>query len=598
MDHLVLLLTGIGFATIACQWVAWQLRLPSILFLLLVGVLVGPTLGLFHPDQIFGALLFPMVSLSVAIILFEGSLSLKLNHIQGHGKTVRNLISIGFISTVILSAVAAHYFLHFDWKMAVMLGTITAVSGPTVIKPMLRSINPNQRIAKILHWEGILIDPVGALMAVLIFGAITSLSESHILAKVALHFVLLTVNGLFWGLGLGYFMGVAIRRHWLPDFLNNIFALVMVLIAFTVSEYLFEGSGLLAVTVMGVLVANMRRVHIEEILDFKESLSILLISVLFIVLAARIEFANINRLGWGIIWFLLALQFIIRPLTVLLSSANSTLNWREKILLAWIAPRGIVCAAVAALFGLLFQADNLGDGRLLVLVSFIIIATTVVFQSATGRLVAKLLNVNEPEASGFLIIGANNVARTIAKPLQELGVKIMLADTYWDNVRQARLDGLPCYFGNPVSHHAERNLNLTGIGKMLGLSPQHVLNGLSSMRYRREFGRSNIYSLPSGANSKADAEKHSVPEKHSGKTLFGYKTHFHELAQWLNQGGTIKQTKLTDHFTWENYVEHNKENSIPLFTIDPKGKINIISPQNRMNPGTDWTVIALSKQEK
>ena len=594
MHHLILLLAGIGLATIVCQWVAWRLKLPSILFLLLIGVLVGPVFGIFHPDQAFGKWLFPIVSLSVAVILFEGSLGLKIKHIQGHGKTVRNLISIGFLITVVLTALAAHYFLSFGWKLSVMLGTITAVSGPTVIKPMLRSVNPVPQLAKVLNWEGVLIDPVGALMAVLVFSAISTFSEHFVLARLVLSFLLLVVNGVFWGLALGYFMGVAIRRHWLPDYLNNIFVLVLVLIGFTVSETIFEGAGLLTVTVMGLLVANMRGVHIEEILDFKESLSILLISILFIVLAARIEFSNIGHLGWGLVWFLLILQFVVRPVSVWICARRGQLNWREKCLLAWIAPRGIVCAAVAALFGLLLQTSKLGDGRLLVLVSFIIIAATVVFQSATARLVAKLLGVMSPDPNGFLIIGANKVARTIARGLQSAGVKIMLADTYWDNVREARLEGLPCYFGNPVSHHAERHLELSGIGRMLGLSPQHLLNGLASIRYRREFGRSNVYCLPSETAGKTQIEKHSVADQHNGKVLFDSKLHFHQLAKQVSKGAKVKQTKLSDSFTFEDYLQQNQPSNIPLFAIDPKGKVSVFGPQEKITPGQGWTVISLT----
>lgn len=598
MTHLLILFTGIGLATIASQWLAWRLRLPSILFLLLIGVIVGPVLGVFHPDQVFGELLFPLVSLAVAIILFEGSLNLKFQHIKGHGKTVRNLISIGFVITAALTAIAAHYCLHFNWKLAVMLGTITAVSGPTVIKPMLRSVRPTQEVAQILHWEGVLIDPIGALMAVLVFSAVSSIGQQFVLAKVVVHFVLLVVDGVFWGVLLGYFMGTAIRRHWMPDYLRNIFVLALVLIGFTVSEILFEGAGLLTVTVMGILVANMRGVHIDEILDFKESLSILLISILFIVLAARIEFINMGSLGWGLLVFLALLQFVVRPIAVWLSSAPSKrLNWREKFLLAWIAPRGIVCAAVAALFGLLLQANNIGDGRLLVLVSFIVIATTVVFQSATARLVAKLLHVSAPEPTGFLIIGANKVARIIAAALQDVGVKVMLADTQWENVRQTRLAGLPCYYGNPVSHHAERHLNLSGIGYMLGLSPQHLLNGLASVHYRREFGHGHVYSLSGESQMSIDKTqgKHSVAEQHNGRVLFERHSRFHKLAQWVNYGAVVKQTKLTAGFNFAAYQKQQDKRALPLFAVDPKGKVTPFTAHQTVTPTDGWTVIALVK---
>lgn len=591
-EHMGPLLAAIAIASIACQWIAWRVRLPAILFLLGAGMLAGPVTGLINPDQLFGDLLFPMVSLSVAVILFEGSLTLDLDEIKGLGTVVRRLVTVGAMITWGVVALSAHHLLGFPWDISLLFGALVVVTGPTVIVPMLRTVRPNATVSSILRWEGIVIDPIGALLAVLVYEFILSstLSEAG-WASTLLVFGKVVGVGLILGLTSGYAMGEVLRRHLLPEYLHNLATLALVFGAFSLSNSLAHESGLLAVTVMGMVMANMRGVHMREILNFKESLSVLLISGLFILLAARIDFSQFALLGWGAVLVLLVLQFIARPLAVLVATAGSTLNWRERAILSWIGPRGIVAAAVSALFALRMEQAGYPDAELLVPLTFAIIIGTVVLQSATASPLAKWLKVTEPEPTGFLVVGANSVARAIAQALRRRDIRVLLTDSNWENISAARMEGLPVYFGNPVSDHADRHLDLVGIGRVLGLSPQRELNVIASMRYKRDFGANRVYVLLT-SQDKRGSDKHQVGLEHRGYTLFSEDMTYSKFASQLARGHEIRSTRLSDEFDFGAYRARYPE-CVPLFAMDHKGQLEAFVSGGSMRPVAGWTVISL-----
>src|SRR3569623_1137618 len=350
IEQSIYLLAAIGIIGIGCQWLAWWLKLPAILFLLLAGIGVGPLTGILQPDRLFGELLFPIVSLGVAVILFEGSLTLRLHEIKGLGSVVRNLVTIGALLTAVVIAVAARLLLNFPWELALLFGALVCVTGPTVIVPMLRTVRPKANLDNILRWEGIITDPLGALIAVLVYEFIVSGrgEQAHTLGV----FGKMLLAGGVCGAGGALLLATILRRHLMPEYLHNVATLALVLGVSALANYFQHESGLrtVIVTVMGMLLANMQDVPIDDILDFKESLSVMLISLLFIVLAA------------------------------LVSSFGSTLHWRERELLCWIAPRGIVAAAVSALFALRLE-DTIRRGRPAGAAHFMVIIGTVVLQS-------------------------------------------------------------------------------------------------------------------------------------------------------------------------------------------------------------------------
>ncbi|MGB5720832.1 MAG: cation:proton antiporter, partial [Woeseiaceae bacterium] len=279
------ILSGVVVAGFACQWLAWRVKLPSILFLLLTGIVVGPTLGLLDPDAVFGDLLEPIVSLAVAVILYEGSMTLKLSEIRGHGNVVRNLVTVGVLITWIIATFSARTLLGWDIYLAALFGAIVTVSGPTVIVPLLRTVRPTSALSNVLRWEGILVDPLGAILAVLVFNFIVVTQTAATTAQLfgTLGMIILVGAGL--GVLIGHAFGVVLRKHWLPDYLRDYAALAMVILVFGLAESVASESGLLAVTIMGVWQANMRDLDLDDILDFKESLTIVLVAGLFIILA-------------------------------------------------------------------------------------------------------------------------------------------------------------------------------------------------------------------------------------------------------------------------------------------------------------------------
>ena len=583
-----------------CQWLAWRLRLPAILFLLVVGILLGPISQLIlgehyqflNPSALFDTMLYPLVSLCVAIILFEGCLSLKFREIKGLGGTVRNIITIGLLITIVLTTIIVHYLFELSWQISALIGAISAVSGPTVVVPILRSVRPTAKLANIIRWEGMLVDPIGAVVAVIVFTAISA-SQYQAFWHITIHVLLVLIVGGGGGLLLGWLLGTILKKQWVPSYLNNMFVLSFVITSFVIAEHIVEGGGLLIVTVMGVIVGNMPNAHIEEILDFKESLSLILISSLFIILGANVNFDYLYQIWWKAIILVILLQLIVRPIAAGLSTIGSELNWRERIVFGWIAPRGIVAAAVAALFSIkVIESLHLPkEGALLSLIVFLVILGTVIIQSLTAPFLAKALHASAPEPRGFLIISGNSLARTIAKELQNNDVSVVLADTSWRSVQACRLQGLNCYYGSSVSEHADWHLNLVGIGRMLGCSSSEQMNVLAAVKYYREFdGRGCVFSLPASQN-KSNSKLTYLSKKYS-KRLFSKDLSYHTLRDMIKQGGQIKTTAITNEFDWDQFLSHN-QTAIALFFINNKDAIHVASPDSQHTPQNGWKVIYL-----
>lgn len=588
----VFLLASIGALSLFCQWLAWRVRVPAILFLLAAGIACGPVLHYLNPEDVFADLLFPMVSLAVAIILFEGSLTLRFADIRGHSTMVRNLIPVGTVVTGIIGTLSAHWILDISWDISLLFGAISVVTGPTVIAPLLRSVRPNSKLANILQWEGIIIDPVGALLAVLVYEGIVSWGLGNVFAHSLYIFGTTLVVGSVLGTAAGYLNGQVLRKHWIPQYLHNAGTLTFMLGVYALSNEIAHESGLLTVTIMGIWMANMKQVEVEGILEFKESLSVLLISALFIILAARIEFSAIAELGWGLALVLAILMLVARPLSIFLSAIGTDLNWREKLFLSWIAPRGIVAAAVSALFAFQLHNNGFAGGETLVPLVFMLIIATVTVQSLTARPLAKLLGVAEPPEFGFLILGANAVARMIAKVLNEHKVPVVLADTNWDNVRQARMENLQVYFGNPVSEHASNQLDLTGIGNLLVISPYKHMNSLATYHFLDWFGDHNsVFSLAEGDQDQK--ARHQTAEKiQQTRGLFDGVS-YAKLASLVSQGYSIKTTQLSDEFSYQKFLDQYQNQALVLFLIDSKGHISPVKSMQKLKPDEESTLISL-----
>lgn len=579
----MLLVAGIG-----CQLLAWRMKLPAILFLLLTGFIVGPLTGAFDPDTIFGDLLFPMVSLGVAVILFEGALTLNFEQISKSANVVWRLVSVGALITMAIACAAAHYLAGVDLSIALLFGGIVTVTGPTVIMPMLRSIRPTPEVSNILRWEAIVIDPIGAILAVMMYEYIISHEAQDLWWTMGKLFL----SGAVLGTVFAGILAYIVRHHLIPDFLMKIFILAYVIGVFTACDLIQSESGLLAVTIMGVVVANMKGIYLEEILDFKESLSIIIISGLFIILAGRMELSAFTTAGWTSLLVLLVILFVARPVSMFFSTVGSNLNWRERFLMSWIAPRGIIAAAIAPLFALKLEKHDIAGAEMLAPLVFIIIIGTVVLQSLTAGPLARFLRVAEPEPSGVLIVGANRLARAIASALQEAKFNVLLASTNWDDISDARLAGLQTFFGNVVSEHADRHMDLMGIGKLLAISKLPTENALASMRYRREFGNKNVFIIKT-EEERRTREKDYIADEYTAPFLFGGNMTQAQLTGLLSSGHEIRATDLTEKFTYDKFLKQYEDEALPLFVVTKKHQLIPFIEGQPVSPEPGATILSL-----
>lgn len=587
----LLVLSAILIAGVVAQWIAWRTRLPAILFLLAIGTLAGPVSGVLDPDALFGDLLFPGVSLAVAVILFEGALTLRFDEIRGLGDVVRNLVTIGALITWIVVSAAAHFIVGLAPGIALLFGALVVVTGPTVIVPMLRTVRPTEGVANTLRWEGIVIDPIGALLAVLVFQVVAAGYAKDHGGSLLVTFASTVGVGTAIGFAAGRGLALALRRHVLPEYLHNAVTLAVVAGGFTVSDGLRHESGLLAVTVMGMTMANTRGAPIDDILDFKENLSLLLISILFITLAARLDPDRLLTLGPAALILLAVVMFIARPLAVAISTFRSKLSLPERVLIAWIGPRGIVAAAVSAAFALRLEELGVEEAALLVPLTFVVIMGTVIVQGLTAGPLAKLIGVMEPEPRGVLLVGAHPLARKLGLALQDSGFRVLLCDTSWEAVAEARMAGLPTFYGSPVSEAADRHLDLVGIGRLMALSPSAQMNALAAHRYTHEFGRGSIYWVEAGGERAQRSAKNVAGRP--GNRLFGDDVTWPKLASMIAAGAEIRRTGLTETFDFEAWeAEHT--DAVPLVALTPEGRLRIFQAHRDVEPKAGWTVLSLA----
>lgn len=471
-----------------------------------------------------------------------------------------------------------------------LFGSLTVVTGPTVIVPLLRTVRPNSTLANILRWEGILIDPLGALFVVMVYEFIVSHSAIN---SVEVFGTIIAV-GVMLGAASGYAVATIMRRSWLPEYLQPFAVLMVVLGVFSVSNHIESEAGLLTVTVMGMWLANAKDINIQQILHFKEHLTILLITGLFIFLAARISLDDFAALGSGALLLFVFMQLVSRPLSIFLSTFRSNLRLKDKLFLSWVAPRGIVAASISSLFAIKLTEYGIDEAILLVPMTFMVIIGTVVLQSATARPVALTLGVAEPAPRGFLLIGANRVAREIGQALARYDRRVLMTDSNWEYISQVRMLGLDYYYGNPISSHADDNLNLIGVGQVVALTPDQHFNIMACMQFVDEFGEDKVHCLQKVKTNGNGSEKHSVAQEYHGKLLMGGNVSYTQLASMLSRGAEVKHTKLSDNFTYQDYLAHHKGSSVvPLFHVEEKGKIQFCDDPEQFEPTTTSTVVSL-----
>ena len=585
-------LASIVVLGIVAQWLAWRLHLPAILLLLIGGFVAGPITGILNPDELFGDLLFPLVSISVVIILFEGGLSLDLKELRNVGRIVINLTTVGILITWLLSSLAAHFVIGIDWSPAILLGAILVVSGPTVIIPLLRHVRPSGNVGSIIKWEGIINDPIGAILAVLVFEVTIAGGFQEgtwvVVAGVVKAVLFGTILGI---LGAGVIV-LFLKRYFIPDFLQNPFSLMIVIIAYTVSNFLQHESGLLAVTVMGIAVANQRYVSIRHIIEFKENLRVLLISSLFIILAARLPLHGLGFDDYRNWLFIALLIIIIRPLMVYVSTLKSDLKKNEKAFLCWVAPRGIVAAAVASVFAIRLTELGFAHCDIIAPITFMVIISTVTLYGLSAPYVARGLKVSKPNPQGILFAGAREWVRDLAGILTEEGFRTALIDTNWGNVTAARNAGLHAYYGDVLAENLFSELQLDGIGRLLAMTSNDEVNSLAALHFHDVFGSSEVYQLPSRSSQLKDGRGAMPPHLH-GRFLFDDEATFDHLMARFQSGAVVKKTNLTDEFDFDDYKKMYGENALPLMVITESRRIRVYTADYDPSPEPGEVLISI-----
>lgn len=583
---------GIG---IAAQWAAWRFQVPAIVLLAVAGLLAGPVTGLVDPAADFGALLQPLVAVSVAVILFEGGLGLHFKAIKGTAPAIRRLILVGAPVGWLLGALAAHWVAGLSWPVAILFGGILVVTGPTVIAPLLRQARLVQRPAAVLQWEGIINDPIGALFAVLSYEVIAHWGDSGDVAAVAP--ILMLGVAVASGLGalVGWGLAWAFRRGAVPEFLKAPVLLGAIIATFAAANAVYEETGLLAVTAMGLVVGNSRIAALDELRRFKENVAVVLISVLFVVLAAQLSWADVQALEPRHAFFVLAILVTVRPLTVLIATLGSRLSWQERALVAWIAPRGIVAVAVSGLFATKLTAAGHPDGALLVPLTFAIVFATVAAHGFSIKPLARRLGLVSAQRPGILIVGASPWATSLAETLHELEVPVIIADTEWYRLREPRRRGLDTYYGEILSEVTENHLELNAYGHLIAATDNDAYNALVCTDLGPELGRQNVYQTGCHETDSNDAHRRSYTI--GGRTLMRSGADFDELNRRLRQGWRFQKTKLTEDYSLERYREERPEATEILLTLKADGRIVFSTSRERAKAEAGDTVVAMVPPE-
>ncbi|MEZ6121752.1 MAG: cation:proton antiporter [Planctomycetaceae bacterium] len=381
-----------------------------------------------------------------------------------------------------------------------------------------------------------------------------------------------------------------LKRHWIADHLQSPFALMLVVTSFTISNLYAHESGLVAVTLMGVILANQHRVTIHHIVEFKENLTVLLISGLFILLAARLNVQNFQDLGWRGAAFVLFVITVARPISVGVSTIGSDLNTAERVFLAWLAPRGIVAAAVASVFAL-----ELGRGDDFVAATFMVIIGTVGVYGLTTGWVARRLGLSIPDPQGILFASAHPGARAIAKALQDAGVAVRLIDRNPENLRVARMEGLPTFYADILSDAVQEELDLGGMGRFLALTSNDEVNSLAASHFAEIFGRSEVYRLSAPPERSRRREKSA--EVLHGRVLFDNTATYDFLDKRFESGAVIRRTRLTDEFTFDDFRNEFRDSALLLFAIDEHGHVHVCTPDHPPNLRAGLTLLSLVNAE-
>ncbi|MEQ8399512.1 MAG: sodium:proton antiporter [Roseitalea porphyridii] len=588
---IALKLAAIGATGIAAQWLAWRLRLPAIVLLLAAGFAMGPATGLIDPVRDFGEVYKPVVGLAVAIILFEGGLTLNFREIRESSQAVQRVIFPGGLMVWIGAALAAHFAGGLDWPAAIVLGAVLVVTGPTVIMPLLRSAKLKQRPASILRWEAIVNDPIGALYAVVAFEVYLVWLGAESAAEAFIGILVAFAFAIGAGFGLGRLLAWAFGHGHVPDYLKAPVLFSAVIALFAISNQLLEESGLLAVTIMGIALANSKLAALGEVRRFKETVTILLVSGLFIVLTAALDWPTIRSIDWRAAAFVALLLFVVRPLAMFAATIGSPLSWQERLLIGWIAPRGIVAVAVIGLFGTLLVNIGVEDGTRMIAYTFAVVVASIVLHGFSLGPLSRRLGLRSTEEPGLLIVGGSRWATALAGKLDEMDVPVRISDPNWNHLSDARFAGIPVHYGEILSEHAHHHLDLNRYGALLAASDNDAYNALVCTDFGPDIGRTNIFQI---GDMKQQSERQAMSFTLGGRQLFEPGLDLFELNRRMREGWTFQSTRLTDEFTHERFVETRARDTRVILWRKPGGRLVFSAASGNQKPQKNDVILSFA----
>jgi len=581
------------FLGVASQWLAWRTRMPAIVLMSIAGLLVGPIFGWINPQDSFGDLFGPIISLAVAIILFEGSLNLDFREIRGFSKPLFRIVTFGAFIAWIAGSLAAHYLAGLSWAVAFVIGGLFIVTGPTVILPLLRQAKLKPRPAAILKWEGIVVDPVGALLAVFAFECIQFINNEVTLESLLIFFAASVFSALL-GVGAGRGLGLMFEKGNVPEFLKSPLVFAVVLFLFVLTDEIMHETGLLAVTAMGMMMANMHIASIQDMRHFKENISVLLISSIFVMLTASLNPQTlISIFDWRIITFVAAMLFIVRPLSIWLSTIGTDLTSQEKTLIGWIAPRGIVALTVSGYFSNVLLKNGYEDADIITALTLALVFSTVVVHGFTIGWFAKKLNLASPGNPGVLIIGGNPFSTELAKSLHDLKQQVLIMDNSFERLSNARRYGLNSEVGEVISEQTDFNIDLTPYPIMIATTESDSYNALICTNFVPELGRKALFQT---ALHHGDTDKYS--ESLGGRILFNQTETFYRLNERISRGQIIRKTLITDQYTYTQYLRDREDDTLLLYILKENGELIFYTANMELQANSGDTVVSLTLPTK
>lgn len=578
----------VGILGVGAQWLAWRFRLPSIVLMLAVGLCVGPLTGVFLPDRDLGHIWRPLIGLAVAVILFEGGLTLEYHRLGDARAAVKRLVYLGAPIGWALSTVVLVFTTGLSWAAAAVFGGVMVVTGPTVIAPMLRQAKLLPRPAQVLQWEAIVNDPLGVLIAVLCLEVVMVL-HTDLPAKEA---IWLIAGGISFAAAVGFAAGagtaLAFRKGWVPEYMKVPALFVLVIAVFALTDSILHESGLLAVTIMGLVLANAGLPSYTELHRFKEHATLLLVSGVFILLSASLDFSTLKTLNWRAALFVVMVIAVARPLQVLVPLIGSNLPMNERLLIAGTGPRGVVMVAVSGLFGAKLVDAGVSDGALIAPLAFILVLVTVLVHGFTLKPLARALGLSAGDKPGLLIVGGSPFATALAKTLGNAGVDVLIADPNRAHLHGARQEGLPTFYGDILSESAEHHVEFISYSAVLVASDNDAYNTLVATDLGPEYGRESIWQL---SRNRENVARHALPATLGGRPLKGTPT-LNQLNQRLAEGWTLRSTRLTAEYSLDDWRK-DRPHAEPLLVINDKGVLSFVEENDSLRDVAGQRIVSL-----